>query len=62
MRDYLYNLSSMFKKMNNREVLKATILKKLKRRGKWGAAHTSFDILLKITMKKLILKVELDYT
>ena len=33
--------------MNNeiRKVLKATILKKLKRRGKWGHAHTSFDNL-----------------
>lgn len=30
---------------NNRDVLKATILKKLKRRGKWGGAHTSFDRL-----------------
>ncbi len=28
-----------------RNVLKATILKKLKRRGKWGHAHTSFDKL-----------------
>jgi len=26
-----------------RNVLRATILKKLKRRGKWGRAHTSFD-------------------
>jgi len=31
---------------NNRDVLKATILKKLKRRGKWGGAHTSFDRLI----------------
>jgi len=37
----------MFKKMDNknRNVLKATILKKLKRRGKWGGAHTSLDKL-----------------
>jgi hypothetical protein len=35
----------MFKNMNNRDVLKATMLKKLKRRGKWGGAHTSFDRL-----------------
>ncbi len=35
----------MFKNMNNTDVLKATILKKLKRRGKWGGAHTSFDRL-----------------
>ncbi len=35
----------MFKNMNDRDVLKATILKKLKRRGKWGGAHTSFDKL-----------------
>lgn len=34
--------------MNNEklcDVLKAMILKKLKRRGKWGHAHTSFDKL-----------------
>ncbi|RLG19758.1 hypothetical protein DRN77_08440 [Methanosarcinales archaeon] len=31
--------------MNNTNVLKATILKKLKRRGKWGNAHTRFDRL-----------------
>lgn len=31
--------------MGNTGVLKATILKKLKRRGKWGGAHTSFDRL-----------------
>lgn len=43
----------MFKKMNNREVLKATILKKLRRRGKWGAAHTSFDILTRGIPKHL---------
>ena len=36
----------MFGKMNNLEnVLKATILKKLKRRGKWGGAHTSLERL-----------------
>ena len=28
-----------------RNVLRATILKKLKRRGKWGGAHTSVDKL-----------------
>jgi len=28
-----------------RNILKATILKKLKRRGKWGHAHTSIDNL-----------------
>ena len=35
----------MSKNMDNTNVLKATILKKLKRRGKWGNAHTSFDRL-----------------
>jgi len=30
---------------NTAYVLKATILKKLKRRGKWGGAHTNFDRL-----------------
>ena len=38
----------MFANMNNEElrnILKATILKKLKRRGKWGHAHTSLDKL-----------------
>ena len=35
----------MSKNISNREVLKAMILKKLKRRGKWGGAHTSFDKL-----------------
>jgi len=35
----------MFKNMDNTDVMKATILKKLKRRGKWGGAHTSFDRL-----------------
>lgn len=38
----------MLSRMNNEElrnVLKTTILKKLKRRGKWGHAHTSFDKL-----------------
>jgi len=34
----------MLKKMDI-DILKATILKKLKRRGKWGGAHTSFDKL-----------------
>ena len=29
---------------NNIDILKATMLKKLKRRGKWGDAHTSFLI------------------
>ena len=43
----------MSKKMNIKEVLKATILKKLKRRGKWGGAHTSFDILVKGIPKHL---------
>ena len=36
----------MLTKMNDDElhnILKATILKKLKRRRKWGHAHTSFD-------------------
>lgn len=37
----------MSKNMDNKGVLKATILKKLKRRGTWGGAHTSFDILTK---------------
>lgn len=31
--------------MDTKPLLKATILKKLKRRGKWGKAHTSFDKL-----------------
>ncbi|ATZ61192.2 MAG: hypothetical protein BME93_03565 [Methanosarcinales archaeon Met12] len=31
--------------MDTKSLLKATILKKLKRRGKWGKAHTSFDKL-----------------
>jgi len=38
----------MFTSMNDkdlRNILKATILKKLKRRGKWGHAHTSLDKL-----------------
>lgn len=37
----------MFSRMDEeiRNILKATILKKLKRRGKWGHAHTSFDRL-----------------
>ena len=38
----------MFTNMNDDDILKtlkATILKKLKRRGKWGHAHTSFDKL-----------------
>jgi hypothetical protein len=43
----------MFKNMNNREVLKATILKKLKRRGKWSGAHTSFDVLARGIPKHL---------
>lgn len=43
----------MSKNMNDKEVLKATILKKLKRRGKWGGAHTSFDILVKGIPKHL---------
>ncbi len=43
----------MSKNMDKKEVLKATILKKLKRRGKWGGAHTSFDILTKGIPKHL---------
>ncbi len=43
----------MSKNMNNRGVLKATILKKLKRRGKWGGAHTSFDVLARGIPKHL---------
>jgi len=35
----------MYKNMDTKSLLKATILKKLKRRGKWGKAHTSFDKL-----------------
>jgi len=43
----------MFKNMDNTDVLKATILKKLKRRGKWGGAHTSFDRLITGILKHL---------
>ena len=43
----------MSKNMNNKEVLKATMLKKLKRRGKWGGAHTSFDVLARGIPKHL---------
>jgi len=43
----------MSKNMNNKGVLKATMLKKLKRRGKWGGAHTSFDVLTKGIPKHL---------
>jgi len=47
------NLLLMSKNMSNKEVLKATILKKLKRRGKWGGAHTSFDVLARGIPKHL---------
>jgi hypothetical protein len=43
----------MSKKMNIKEVLKVTILKKLKRRGKWGGAHKSFDVLTRGIPKHL---------
>lgn len=39
--------------MDIKGVLKATILKKLKRRGKWSGSHTSFDLLTKGIPKHL---------
>lgn len=43
----------MSKNMNIKAGLRATILKKLKRRGKWGGAHTSFDVLARGIPKHL---------
>ncbi len=46
----------MFSRMNDDDIhniIKATILKKLKRRGKWGHAHTSFNKLTSDISKHL---------
>ncbi len=43
--------------MDNTDILKATILYKLKRRNKWGGAHTSIDLLTKGIPKNLRGKV-----
>jgi hypothetical protein len=41
------------KNVDNTDELKATILHKLKRRNKWGGAHTSIDLLTKGIPKNL---------